>query len=85
MSQNPMTILLDFDGTLVDQRRPEAFAKLAQRHAPKQAKALAQRLFDDDRFLCRHEIYDRTWLFRCFSKEFPTSPQTSSARRSGRP
>lgn len=77
MSQKPMTILLDFDGTLVDQRRPEAFAKLAQRHAPEQAEALARRLFDDDRFLCRHEIYDRTWLFRCFSKEFANQPSNA--------
>ncbi len=74
MSQNGMTILLDFDGTLIDQRRREALAKLALRHAPGRARALAKRLFDDDRFLCRHEIYDRTWLFRCFSKEFANEP-----------
>ncbi|MBI5820024.1 MAG: TIR domain-containing protein [Verrucomicrobia bacterium] len=83
-----MTILLDFDGTLVDQHRKQAFEKLVRcavcpPHCrdSRWKRKLAARLLRDDKRLCAHTIYDRRTLFRLHAKYFPhLSPGTLCER-----
>src|SRR5688572_22270508 len=69
-----MNILLDFDGTLINQNRDKAFLKLVQKELPsltkRRAELLAGQLAREDRFLCAHEVYDRRYLFRLYAKAF---------------
>jgi FMN phosphatase YigB (HAD superfamily) len=65
-----MTILFDFDGTLVDQRRDVAFEALVKAHATYPSQELAADICKKDIWLCSHEIYDRTVLFKLYQGHF---------------
>jgi FMN phosphatase YigB (HAD superfamily) len=65
-----LTLIFDFDGTLVDQKRLKAYKRIVKNHASFRSKGLAKKLYNHDLFLCSREIYDRQCVFCDFKRFF---------------
>jgi len=68
---NSMTLLLDFDGTLINQNRLDAYSNIVRKYSTSPSDALAKILYERDKFLCSKEIYDRAEVFNIHMGFFP--------------
>jgi FMN phosphatase YigB (HAD superfamily) len=65
-----LTVLFDFDGTLVNQNMKAAYRAVAEGLGIKGATRLAEKLYQIDRKHCARGYYDRSDVFRRFDNEF---------------
>jgi FMN phosphatase YigB (HAD superfamily) len=68
-----MTLLLDFDGTLINQNRLNAYSNVVGKYAASPPDGFAKVLYERDKALCAKEIYDRAEVFNFdkYMKFFP--------------
>jgi FMN phosphatase YigB (HAD superfamily) len=64
MSRARFTVLLDYDGTLVEQNLKRAYRLLLTKYNIPRSHVLAERLYARDRELCRIGEYDRRKVFQ---------------------
>jgi FMN phosphatase YigB (HAD superfamily) len=65
-------LFIDYDGTLVDQNMKEAYRRLlVDELKHERGVALAEELYNEDRFLAKHGLYDRQYVFWKYAHEFP--------------
>lgn len=61
--QSGRILLIDYDGTLVDQNMKCAYMRLLAELGLDKDKSLLDNLYGEDRFLARHGLYDRQYVF----------------------
>jgi len=66
-----LTLLFDFDGTLVGLDKLQAYEGLVERHAGADNSKLARTLYEEDIELCKQGRYDRTEVFGNHAAQFP--------------
>jgi FMN phosphatase YigB (HAD superfamily) len=66
-----LTLLFDFDGTLVDVNKLKAYEGLVEKRSNSSNPNLARILYDEDIELCKQGRYDRTEVFENYADQFP--------------
>lgn len=66
-----LTLLFDFDGTLVDLDKLKAYEGLVEKHTGDFNPNLAHTLYEEDIELCKKGMYDRTEVFKKHAVQFP--------------
>jgi len=66
-----LTLLFDFDGTLVDLDRLQAYEGLVVKYTGSDNPDIARTLYEEDIELCKQGIYDRAEVFKNHVDQFP--------------
>lgn len=65
-----LTLLFDFDGTLVHQNRPEAYRALVEKYSSINDPNFAELLYQTDKELCEKGEYNRVYVFSKHTDKF---------------
>jgi putative hydrolase of the HAD superfamily len=66
-----LTLLFDFDGTLVDLNKLQAYEGLVEKHSNSSEPNLPRILYEEDIRLCKKGMYDRAEVFKNHAVQFP--------------